>query len=99
MSASQPGKRTVRTGPEGAVVRETGRSPKRERRWRSVRITERSLRARAKSMDKLSRRPRVLRVVVESWPEVEKQGERAVMVGLSLKLRFVPFEVGLSHFW
>ena len=66
MSTSQPGKRTVRTGPEGVAVREMGRSPKRERRWRSVRITERSLRARAKSMDKLSRRPRVLRVVVES---------------------------------
>ena len=65
MSASQPGKRTVRTGPEGVAVREMGRSPKRESRWRSVRMTERSLRARAKSMDKLSRRPRVLRVVVE----------------------------------
>ena len=59
---------------------------------------ERSLRARAKSMDRLSRRPRVFRVMEESWPELEKQGERAVMVGLSLKLRFVPFEIGFSHF-
>ncbi len=98
MSASQPGKRTVRTGPAGVVMRVMGRSPKRERRWRSVRITERSLRARAKSMDRLSRKPRVLRVVEESWAEVGKQGDRAVMVGLSLKLRFVPFESGFSHF-
>ena len=59
---------------------------------------ERSLRARAKSIDRLSRRPRVLRVVEEFWPEDEKQGERAVMVGLSLKFRFVPFEMGFSHF-
>ena len=99
ISASQPGKRTVRMGPDDLVVREMGRSPKRERRWRSVRITEKSLRARAKSTDKLSRRPSVLRVVVGSWAEVEKQGERAVMVGLSLKLRSVPFEIGFSHFW
>ena len=62
-------------------------------------MMERSLRARAKSTDRLSRRPRALRVMEESWPELEKQGERAVMVGLSLKLRFVPFEIGFSHFW
>ena len=63
-----------------------------------MRIIERSLRARAKSMDRLSSRPRVLRVMEESWPGLETQGERAVMVGLSLKLRFVPFEIGFSHF-
>lgn len=82
------------------MVIEMGRSPKTERRRRSARIAERSLSARAKSMDRFSRRLRELRDVTssfESWVVEEKEGQRAVIVGLSLKLRFVPLVDRASH--
>ena len=76
------------------MVSEMGRSPKRERRLRSVTMVERSLRARAKSTDRLSRR---LRELSEVEDDGEHEADKAVIVGLSLKLRFVPLESGFSH--
>ena len=94
-SASQPAKRTCSIEPVDVGTRVMGRSPKVERRRRSARMRNRSRRARATSEARLSRRLISLRevmlvvedCVVLGW---EKEGERAVMVGLSLNSRFVP---------
>ena len=100
-SASQPGKRTVRIGPGGVCVREMGRSPKVERARRSMRMRLRSWIARAKSDVRVERRSMSLREVASKFGfSDEKDGQRAVMVGLSLNSRFVPFieeDIGDSH--
>ena len=50
-------------------------------------MRERSRRARAKSVDKVSKRPEVLRVSVDV---AEDKGPSVVMVGLSLNSRLEP---------
>ena len=91
-SASQPGKRTLRTGPLGVCVREMGRSPKVERARRSTRMRLRSWIARAKSDVRVERRSVAFRDVMSKLDfSDEKEGQRAVMVGLILNSRFVPF--------
>lgn len=88
-------------GPVRACVREMGRSPKAERARRSLRRRLRSWIARAKSDVKVERRSMSLRDVVSKLGLLEeKEGQRAVMVGLSLNSRLVPFieeEMGDSH--
>ena len=89
-SASQPGKRTIRVGPVDEWAREMGRSPKVERARRSERMRLRSWTARAKSF---ARRSMWLRDGVSKLdlsPVVEKEGQRAVNVGLTAKTRLVP---------
>ena len=100
-SASQPGKRTLRIGPAAVWIREMGRSPKAERARRSVRMRLRSWIARAKSDVRVERRSMSLRDVTSRFDfSDEKEGQRAVMVGLNLNSRFVPFieeDIGDSH--
>ena len=100
-SASQPGKRTIRTGPVGAWAMEMGRSPKAERARRSLRTRLRSWIARAKSEVRVERRSMSLRDVVSNVDFSEDSGgQRAVMVGLSLNSSVVPFleeDTGDSH--
>ena len=100
-SASQPGKRTLRIGPVGVWVREMGKSPKVERARRSMRMILRSWIARAKSDVRVERRLTSSRVVVSNVGfSEEKEGQRAVMVGLSLNLSVVPLaeeDMGDSH--
>ena len=76
----------------GVGIRDRGRSPKLERRRRSERMRERSRKARAKSEERVERREGVFRVVGVDWllVEEEREGQRAVIVGESLKSRFVP---------
>jgi len=61
VAASQPGKRTLRMGPLGVGVREMGREPRAESRFRSARVRERVLSACAKSVESAQRRPSVPR--------------------------------------
>ena len=68
-----------------------GRSPKAERARRSVRMTLRSWIARAKSDVRVERRSMSLRDVVSKLDLFdEKEGQRAVTVGLSLNSSVVP---------
>lgn len=85
----------------GVWVSEMGKSPKVDRARRSVRMRLRSWIARAKSDVKVERRSMLLRDVMSKLDlSEEKEGQRAVMVGLILKSRFVPFigeNMGDSH--
>ena len=68
-----------------------GRSPKAERARRSVRMMLRSWIARAKSDVRVERRSMSLRDVVSKLDlSDEKEGQKAVMVGLSLNSSVVP---------
>ena len=78
-----------------------GRSPKAERVRRSVRTRLRSWIARAKSEVRVERRSMSLRDVVSNVDFLgDSDGQRAVMVGLSLNSSVVPFsqeDMGDSH--
>ena len=91
----------LRTEPLGVCVREMGRLPKVERARRSMRMRLRSWIARAKSDVRVERRSVALRDVMSKLGfSDEKEGQRAVMVGLILNSRFVPFveeDMGDSH--
>jgi hypothetical protein len=67
-----------------------GRSPRADRRLRSFIVAERSLRARAKSMDRISKKPSVFKFGAEtSMAELKgncaPRGLSAVTVGLTGK--------------
>ena len=88
-------------GPVDVWVREMGRLPKAERARRSVRMRLRSWIARAKSDVRVERRSMLLRDVASNLDlSEEKDGQRAVTVGLSLNSSVVPLveeHMGDSH--
>ena len=85
VSASQPGKCTLRIDFASRVI---GRSPRDDRRLRSFVIAARSLKAREKSTERTSRKPSVFKFGAD-WSAVEPKGKaaqrglKAVTVGLT----------------